>query len=115
MLLPLRLGLHIKDHGTPRFIYQMALRTRVSSLLSTSFNGIHIFRITHQRSHLTVEADLALSHFARAETQRVEETCFSKAPPMLFPGHTNAILLLKNIIAPLVCLDPFQKMQVLRF
>ena len=46
---------------------------------NTSSNRIQTLRITHQRSHLTVEADLPLRHVAGAEPQRVEEAFFSKA------------------------------------
>ena len=79
--MPLRVGLQEKDRETMRFMYQMALQTfRMHSPSNTSSNRIQTLRVTHQRSHLTVEADLPLRHVVGgAEPQRVEEAFFSKA------------------------------------
>ena len=86
MLLPSPFGLlrlHGKDRDTLRFIYQIALLRH--SLWTKVYSLRALCRITYQRSHLAVEADLTLRHVVSgAEPRRVPET--SKTLAMRFPG-----------------------------
>ena len=74
-------------------------------------------RITHQRSHLAVEADLTLRHVTGAEPRRVPET--SKTLAMRFPDSmpTQSYFSRKLLsTSPLVRLDPVENtMRPLRF